>query len=402
MNNGLLSGIKVVEYSSFVAGPYCAKLFADLGAEVIKIETPAGDEARKRGPYLNDVADPELSGLYLYNNTNKKGVTLNLESATGREIFKKLMAEADIFIEDQAPGRLAELGLGYDELEKINPRLIMASITPFGQDGPYCDFKSYYLNTYHSSGGGYVLPAASPNADREPVVGGGYVGESDAGVNAAVSIMSALFWRESGGSGQYIDISKQESQMALERVNIVRFYELGKSPTRYEVNRVRDTLVHCKDGGYVMIVLHPENQWRGVVEALGNPEWANDDKFNNPKGRETNFGELKVKLNEEAAKYDTNDLFSMIQAKGTACGPANSAKQVFNSPQKKARDYFTTIDHPKAGPLSYPDLPCSNLSISKTEGKGAPLLGQHNEEIYCTGLGYSKQDVLKLKEAGVI
>lgn len=402
MAQGPLSGVKLVEYCSFVSGPYCTKLFADLGAEVVKVEKPEGDEARRRGPFLDDCPDSELSGLFLYLNTNKLGVTLNLYSEQGREIFKKLVTEADILVEDRPPDEMKQLGLGYETLKALNPSLIMASITPFGQDGPYRDYKAYYLNTYHASGAGYVLPAASPNADREPLKGGGYIGECDTGVSAAVGIMGALFWRDAGGTGQYIDISKQEQQMALERVNIARYYELGKSPTRYEINRVRDTLLQCHDGGYIMVVLHPEKQWDGLAEALGNPEWINDEKFNTQKAREVNFGDLKVQLRKEALKYDTQELFHRVQSQGTACAPVCSAEQVYQSPQTKAREYLVEIDHPRAGKLMYPGLPYQLFNKPPQDNQGAPLLGQHNEEVYCNRLGFSKHDLVKLREAGDI
>jgi len=402
MAEGPLSGVKLIEYCSFVSGPYCTKLFADLGAEVIKIETPEGDKARKRGPYLCDSPDPELSGLFLYLNTNKLGITLNLNSTMGRDIFRKLAAEADILVEDRPPGEMEKLGLNYDVLKEINPALIMASITPFGQFGPYRDYKAYYLNTYHSSGAGYVLPAASPNADREPLKGGGYIGECDVGVSASVAIMGAFYWRELGGTGQYIDISKQEQQMALERVNIARYYELGKNPTRYEINRVRDTLLRCRDGGYIMVVLHPEKQWNGLAEALGNPDWINDEKFNTQKAREANFNDLRVRLREEALKYDTEDLFHRVQSQGTACAPVCSAEQVFNSPQTQAREFYVEIEHPMAGNLMYPGVPYQLSKTTPHNNHGAPLLGQHNEEVYCNRLGYTRQDLVKLREAGDI
>lgn len=402
MTKGPLSGVKLVECCSFVSGPYCTKMFADLGAEVIKVEMPVGDAARQRGPFLDDMPDPELSGLHLYLNTNKLGVTLRLNSTTGREIFKKLIADADILIEDLPPGEMAKLGLDYEALKTVNPALIMASITPFGQSGPYRDYKAYYMNTYHASGAGYVLPAASPNADREPIKGGGYVGECDIGVSAAVGIMGALYWRELGGTGQYIDISKQEAQMALERVNIARYYELGKSPSRYEINRVRDTLLPCRDGGYVMVVLHPDKQWKGVVEALGNPEWVHDEKFSTHQARESHFSDLKVHLREEAAKYDTEDLFHRIQEQGTACAPVCSAEQVFKSPQTQAREFLIELTHPKAGKLKYPGLPYRFSKTAPGDGNAAPLLGQHNEEVYCNRLGFTKQDLVKLREAGDI
>ena len=402
MAEGPLSGVKLIEYCSFVSGPYCTKLFADLGAEVIKIETPEGDKARKRGPYLCDSPDPENSGLFLYLNTNKLGITLNLNSTMGRDIFRKLVADADILVEDRPPGEMEKLGLNYDVLKEINPALIMASITPFGQYGPYRDYKAYYLNTYHSSGAGYVLPAASPNADREPLKGGGYIGECDVGVSAAVAIMGAFYWREMGGTGQYIDISKQEQQMALERVNIARYYELGKNPTRYEINRVRDTLLRCRDGGYIMVVLHPEKQWNGLAEALGNPDWINDEKFNTQKAREANFNDLRVCLREEALKYDTEDLFHRVQSQGTACAPVCSAEQVFNSPQTQAREFYVEIEHSMAGNLMYPGVPYQLSKTTPHNNHGAPLLGQHNEEVYCNRLGYTRQDLVKLREAGDI
>ncbi|HOG45962.1 MAG TPA: CoA transferase [Anaerolineae bacterium] len=394
--------MRLVEYCSLVSGPYCTKLFADLGAEVIKIESPGGDEARKRGPFLGDNPDPELSGLFLYLNTNKLGVTLNPGSATGRAVFKRLIADADILVEDRPAGEMERLGLDYQVLRQVNPALIMASITPFGQDGPYRDYRAYCLNTYHASGAGYVLPAASPNADREPIKGGGFIGDCDVGVSASVAIAAALYWRLVGGTGQYIDISKQEAEMALERVNIARYYELGKSPTRYEINRVRDTLVRCRDGGYVMVVLHPDRQWKGVVEALGNPEWAKDEKFGTHKAREANFDDLRARLREEALKYDTADLFFRVQAQGTACAPVCSAEQVFKSPQTQARGFYEEIEHPKAGKLMYPGLPYRFSGTAPRGNHGAPLLGQHNEEVYCNRLGFTGQELAKLREAGVI
>lgn len=402
MAEGPLSGVKVIEYCSFVAGPYCTKLLADLGAEVIKVEKPEGDVARRRGPFLGDKPDPELSGIFLYDNTNKMGVTLNLDSPKGRDMFKKLVADADILVEDGAPGEMERLGLNYEVLEQLNPSLIMASITPFGQDGPYRDYKAYGLNTYHASGAGYVLPAGSQNKDMEPIKGGGLVGERDIGVSASVGILGALFWRNAGGTGQYIDISKQEAEMALERMNIVRYYMIGASPTRYQINRVRDTLLQCRDGGYMILVLYPQKQWEGIVEALGTPEWTKEERFSTQKLRDANFPELRALLREEALKYDTMELFNIIQAQGTACAPICSAEQVFNSPQTKARDFFVEIEHPVAGKLMYPGLPYKLSNAVPSHNHGAPLLGQHNEEVYCGRFGYSKQDLIKLREAGII
>ncbi|MFC1974103.1 CoA transferase, partial [Chloroflexota bacterium] len=177
MANAALSGVKVLELCEMAAGPYCTKLMADLGAEVIKVEKPGiGDEARHRGPFLNDEPNPEKSGLFLHLNTNKLGVTLNLENVKGQKIFKELAKEAHVVVEDRPPGKLAELGLGYNTLKEINPSLIMSSITPFGQTGPYKDYKAYPLNTFHSCGEGYVTPGQNNFPDYPPLKVGRFVG----------------------------------------------------------------------------------------------------------------------------------------------------------------------------------------------------------------------------------
>ena len=405
MANRPLNGIKVIEYCSFVAGPYCVKQLSDVGAEVIKVEQPEGDGARRRGPFMGDNPDPELSGLFLYNNTNKMGVTLNPETAIGREIFKRLIAGADILVEDQAPGEMKRLGLGYEILKQINPDLVVASITPFGQDGPYRDYKAYYLNTFHAGGAGYLLPANSLNFDREPIKAGGYLGEYDIGACAAISILAAYYWRRfAGGTGQYIDISKQEALLALERQNLACYYEWGRSPTRADCNyhNIRDTTIRCRDGVYVKIVLHPERQWEGLRRALGSPEWSMREMFSTNDSRVDHFEELNAHLTEEAQKYDAYEFFSKIQDEGTACAPICSAEWVFNSPQSKARNFYTEIDHPRAGKHMYPGLPYKLPGSLYGDNTGAPLLGQHNEEVYCGRLGYSRQDLIKFKEAGVI
>ncbi|MCK4242122.1 MAG: CoA transferase, partial [Dehalococcoidia bacterium] len=156
-----LAGVKVLEFASFVSGPYCVKLLADLGAEVAKIEKPGvGDEARRRGPFPNDIPHPERSGLFLYLNTNKLGITLDVNSQTGKRIFKQLVEWADILVEDNPPKVMEELGFDYETLKTINPQLVMTSLTPFGQSGPYRDYKAYGLNISHGSGSGYLTPIA--------------------------------------------------------------------------------------------------------------------------------------------------------------------------------------------------------------------------------------------------
>ncbi len=398
-----LDGVKVVEYASFVAGPYCAKLLADLGAEVIKIEPPnIGDEARARGPFLHDMPHPDLSGLFLYLNGNKLGVTLSLDPAPGQAIFKRLIASADVLIEDCPPDKLKELGLGYHTLTQLNPRLVMMSITPFGQTGPYRNYKAYHLNTYHASGAGYLLPSSSPNLDREPIKGPGFLGEYDAGLCAAVAILGALYWRGASGLGQYIDVSKQETIMALEKMELARFQAEGKNPSRGPAGRPPMRFMRSKDGGRILLEAPRDNQWRGLVELMGNPDWTKDEKYSTEQGRRENGDELRQHLAEWAGNHTTDELFHGVQSKQCPAAPVNSVEALLSSPQIKARGFLTEIDHPVAGRLAYPSLP---YHFSKTPGRlerPAPLVGQHNEEIFHHRLGYTKEDLVKFKEAGVV
>ncbi len=396
--------LKVVEFCSFVAGPFCTKLFADFDAEVVKIEQPGvGDEARRRGPFPHDEPNAETSGTYLYLNTNKFGITLDPETADGREIFKKLIADADILVEDKAPGEMKRLGLDYDTLKEINPSLIMTSITPYGQTGPYRHFKSYPLNTYHASGQGYFLPMNSTSLDREPVRGPGFLGECDAGMSAAIATLGALYWRDSGGgTGQHIDVSIQHAMMHLERSQLRRFIDTGKSPNRTGMGRLLETLLRGKDGNYVIVVLSSEKQWQGVFTAMGRPEWGEQEPFNSQAGRQAHFEELHVRLQAWADNYTAEEIFLMVQKEGSASAPAYTAEQFFRSPQIEAHGYLMEIEHPLAGKLKYPGWPYLFSNISWRTKQPAPLLGQHNEEVFCDRLGYTKKDLLKLRQAGII
>jgi len=404
MTERALDGVKVVECGNFVAAPYCTKLLADLGAEVIKIEPPgAGDKARRRGPFLGDVPHPEVSGLFLYLNTNKLGVTLNLESAVGKAIFKQLVADADIIVEDYAPGKMKELGLDYDTLREINPRLVMTSITPFGQTGPYRNYKAYYLNTYHAGGAGYLLPAASPNLEREPIKGPGLIGECEGGLSAAVATLGALYWCGVNGLGQYIDISKQEAIIALEKMELAQYHNEGKSPSRGPKKGWSPVRwVRSKDGGYVLLETAIDDQWQGLVRFMGDPEWARDEKFSTEEGRREHAAELREHVTKWAQDYTTEELFHGAQQNKCSSAPINSLEELVKSPQIEARGFIVEVDHPVAGKLKLPSLPYQFSRTPWGVGQPASLLGQHNEDVLCRRLGYTRQDLVKLKEAEVI
>jgi CoA:oxalate CoA-transferase len=397
-----LSGVKVVEHASFVAGPYCAKLLADMGAEVIKIEQPGvGDEARKRGPFPGGRSDPEKSGLFLYLNTSKTGITLNLRSAAGRGIFKRLVGTADIVIEDSAPRAFDDLGIGYGTLSEVNPGLVMTSVTPFGQNGPCADYKAYYLNTYHSGMLGYITPVGSASLDKPPLKVGGLVGEYASGLAAALATLGALFYQRRTGRGQYVDVSKQEALISLGRMNACASAN-GFAHTGRIVNLTgRGGILRCRDG-HVCVHMPEDSQWRGFVQLMGCPEWATDGKFGTIAGRMLYLNEILPFIEEWAETRSKEEIYHSAQKLGCTVTPVMTAEDIVESEQSKSRGLFREVEHPVAGNF---ELPIGPFVFSRTPPqvrKPAPLLGEDNEEIYIDRLGLTREDLSKMRDAGVI
>ena len=277
---GALQGLRVLELGEHLAAPYCTKLLGDLGADVVKVEHPdGGDPTRRRGPFPNDVedGDPECSGTFLYFNTSKRSLRLDVGTGAGRDAFLALASGVDVLVEDRAPGELDALGLGYAELARRNPRLIVASITPFGQTGPNASHRSYHLNLYHS--GGHTSPFASldPTGSRPPSRAGAHLGECDAGLTAALGILAAVYGRGADGPGQHIDVSKQEAMMCLERVTIGRFANEA-DPFR---GRGPGGLTRAKDGWVMLTTIEP-HQWQGLLRTMGEPAWSREEWCQTP------------------------------------------------------------------------------------------------------------------------
>ncbi len=404
MSKKALAGIRVLEYAQLVAGPYCGKLLADLGAEVIKIEEPdAGDEARRRGPFPGDIPHPERSALFLYLNTNKLGITLNLKTTTGMEIFKSLVKDVDILIEDKSPQTMKGLGLNFEILERINPRLVMTSITPFGQTGPYAEYKSYPLNSYHSGILGYLTPHGSPYPDRAPIKSGGMLGENGCGLSAAVGTLAALYTQRITNMGQRVDVSKQEAIIALERIYAAQYPNDRISDSRF-VNRpgLLGDLIPCKDG-HVVFQINETHHWHAFVQLMGNPEWAQDKVYDDSHERGNRYAaEIKPRILEWAMNHTKEEIYHKGQAGNCPFAAVMSAEDVVNSEHLKTREFFVDVEHPLAGKIKYPGAPYKFSETPWEIENPAPLLGQHNEKIYCERLGYAKQDLVKLKEAGIV
>jgi CoA:oxalate CoA-transferase len=400
-----LKGVKILEYCTTISGAYCAKLMADLGAEVIKIEAPGtGDGARRKPPFQNDQPDPEKSGLFIYINTNKLGITLDPEKSEGKEIFKQLVQRADILIEDHQPGEMEKIGLGYDELKKIHPGLIMAAITPFGQTGPYKDYKAYQLNISQMSGQGYMLPLVALDETRPPVKVGGNSGNFDPGLVASIAVMAALFWRTRSGKGQYIGLSKLEALMSMQRVESVCFPNGGINMTRMGSVQLKNPggVIPCKDG-YVVLVTPEEHQWESFLELMGDPPWSKEEWCLDRLKRMENVEKIQTEILNWAKDKTKEELFRKGQALSVPIAPANTAKDIVESPQFNAREFFIPLDHPTVGHIS--KFPSSPYRFSKTPWqilRPAPSLGEHNEKIFLEELKFSRDDLNRLKDSAVI
>jgi crotonobetainyl-CoA:carnitine CoA-transferase CaiB-like acyl-CoA transferase len=397
MTTGALSGLSVLELGSMVAAPYCAKLLADLGADVVKVEAPGvGDPARRRGPFPDDVPHPERSGLFLYLNTSKRGVTLDLGSETGRRIFRDLARDVDVLIEDRAPGELERIGLGYSRVSELNSRLVASSITPFGQTGPYRGYRSHHLNLYHASGHSSPFHVPGAAGGRPPPKAGGCLGDYDAGLTAAIGTIAAVIGRAASRRGQHVDLSKQEAMMCMERVDIGR---LTNDPDP-QPRRMVGGLTRAKDGYFIVTPLE-KHQWESLIRAMGEPEWSKADWCKDEMGRLEHRDEAREHIEQWAADLTRDEIYHLCQAEGTPAGPVRDVAEVRAWEQAKAREFFVELEHPVAGSQVYPTAP---YRFSKTPwaGSSAPLLGEHNEEVYCDGLGYSRQELARLAAAGVI
>ena len=270
-----------LEIADFVAGPFCGKLLSGLGFTVVKVQPPShvAGGRHEKPQELPRYPEPPSVGLYL--NIGKLSVTLDIEKSEGVRIFADLARRASVIVEDRPPGYMADLGLSYPELAQANPRLVVLSLTPFGQTGPYSKYKSYYLNTYHSGGDGFL------QGDSTPTKGPGYMGEYQAGVSAAIAAMAAYYNARLTGQGQHVDVSKQEALMFTNRALVSSYMNSGMLETRKTRSFPYGGRFRCKDGD-VIIVAQENAQWAGLTEVIGHPELAKDERFKDFASRSAN------------------------------------------------------------------------------------------------------------------
>ena len=398
---GLLAGVKVIDLTHYFAGPYCAKLLATLGAEVIKVERPGGgDPLRHFPPFANPRQPGESGAWFLYLNTAKKSLTLDLKTDQGRAIIQELARSADILVENFAPGVMAKLGLDYDTLSRENPALVMTSISNYGQTGPYRDWKASEINLY--AAGGLMNITGEP--EQPPLKEGAPLAQLGAGQNAFVATMTALLHAEDSGEGQHIDLAIAEYATNVLENALMQYSYSGREFTRVGnrgYGRAAWGIYPCQDG-FVGIIAGPDQNWPEVANIMEREELA-DARFASRQGRLLNADEVDALMLPWLLEHDKVDIFKAGQEHGLGFSFVAEMRDILEMEQLTARDYFVSLEHPVAGTLQYPGPPISPESgdIASWVYRRAPLLAEHCLEIL-GGLGYSAAAVERLHAEGVI
>jgi crotonobetainyl-CoA:carnitine CoA-transferase CaiB-like acyl-CoA transferase len=397
---GLLSGMRVLDLSD-EKGSFCSKLLADMGADVIKIEEPGGNSSRMIGPFRGGTPHPERSLSFAYANTNKRGITLNLENSEGKELFVRLIKRADILVESYPPGYLDTIALGFDVLGGINSRLIMASITGFGQTGPRRDLKSCDLVA--SALGGQVYVSGSPSSP--PLKPYGEQSHLTGSLFAALGILLALRRRRRDGTGGHIDISLQESVVSTLEHVMVRYFHEDIISKRQGNRHWNDffCILECKDG---FIHLTPFQYWETLIEWLEREGMAKDlleEKWGDPVYRLDHADYILAVLEEWTKTHTQEELFELGQLMRFPWAPVYSPEEVLSSPQLKARGYFHDIRELESGPvLKYGGLPFKSSEKFSVPFKKAPMIGEDNRKVYGKELGLSEEDMAAFSSRRVI
>jgi crotonobetainyl-CoA:carnitine CoA-transferase CaiB-like acyl-CoA transferase len=405
-NLGSLFDLRVIDLGHYIAGPYCASLLAGLGAEVIKLERPkSGDGSRWMAPFQNDEPGIEKSGLFHYLNLGKKSITLNLKSNAGKEGFKRLVAGADVLIENFEPRVMPSLGVDYEILKKINPSLIMTSISNFGQTGPYRDYKGYEITLSALSG----VQAEIGEPDREPLKLGGQQLQFQAGLVAAFNTVGAVCGRDLGGTGgQHIDVAIAEVAAVLKGHPITNFQFSGYNRIRNGMRPMAEiptddprvptvypiAMLPCKDG-YVCVDTEMEEQFDLLCVMIGQPELADDARFSDRTKRGVHADELDVVLTEFLKTKTAEEIFNDAIDMRVPIGILNDAGRLFRDPQHRARGFFVELDHPHLGRMEYPGH-IFIMSETPWHIDRAPLLGEHNREILIERLGCEEAELERM------
>ena len=411
---GLLSPYRVLDLTD-EKGVVCGRILGDFGADVIKVERPGGDPCRNIGPFYHGVPDLEKSLFWFAYNANKRGITLNLECADGKKIFQELIKSTAVVVESFPPGYMDSLGLGYLELSQVNPSLIMTSITPFGQTGPYRDFKGPDLITWSIGG----MAQVSGDADKPPVRVSFPQSYPHGGAVGATGTIFALYYRGVTGEGQYVDVSIQE-QVVRTLLNVRQFWDIcgmkltraGQFRTGLSTISSQRLIWQCKDG-YINFTTY--GGVTGVTSNRALVNWMNSDgvkdeylngidwdKYDIAKSTDEQFARIEAPLNRFFMKHTRAELFEGAIERGIMLYPVYSTKEIVEDPHLKDRAFWEELEHPELNEvIAYPGAFVKFSETSYGLRCRAPLIGEHNREIYAE-LGLSDEELSMLKQNKVI
>ena len=393
MNDKALSGLKVLNLTRVLAGPFATMILADMGADVIKLEMPVtGDDSRQFGPYVEGE-----SAYFMSINRNKRSMTINLKSDEAKELFKKMVREADIVVENYRPGTMEKLGLGYDVLKEINPRIIYAASSGFGHTGPYSK-RAAYDAVVQAMGGVMSITGA---LGGKPTKVGPSVADIIAGLYTAIGILAAVNYRNLTGKGQKVDVAMLDSQVSILENAIARYTATGVNPE--PLGNRHPSIVPFEDfetaNGSIMIAAGNDALFKKLVDALGVPDLADDERFKTNPKRGENYTAIRPLLAEPFLTKTTEEWIDILNQAGVPNGPINNIEGVVNDPQVIARNMVVEVDHPKAGKIKLPGVP---IKMSESQGEvrtAAPMLGQHTDEIL-KEFGLSEEELNILKNSG--
>lgn len=396
MGEGILSGVKVLDLSRVLAGPYCGMTLADMGADVIKIEVPGrGDDSRKNAPIVNGE-----SAYFMNLNRNKRGITLNLKSEKGKEIFKDLVKKSDIVIENYRPGVMEKLGLGFEDLKKINPAIVYGCVSGFGHYGPYSKRAGYDIIGQAMSG----LMSTTGWSDSPPTRTGTAISDVLAGLSCCIGILAAYSNRLKTGIGEKVDISLVDSTVSsLEIINMI-YLNTGRVPdrigNRYEAIYPYDSF-EAKDG-YVIIACGNDKLYNNLLDLLHLPGME-EERFSTNIKRVENHAPLKEIIENWTKTKEIDEIVEMCLNVGIPASPINTIDRVVKDPHiAEAREMFVETEHPIAGKIK---LTGSQIKFTEHKFKvsrPAPLLGQHNEEVLKDILNYTDKEIEELKGQNVL
>lgn len=379
-----LEGLRVLDLSRVLAGPYCTMMMADYGADIVKIEPPkVGDDSRAFGPFVG-----KESAYFMSLNRNKRSMTLNFKRQEECDVFREMVKYADVVVENYRPGTMEKFGLGYDELKAINPKIIYAACSGFGHSGPY-QYKPAYDIIVQAMGG--IMSITGPEGG-EPTRVGASVGDIIAGMFTAYGVMMALYHREKTGEGQKVDVGMLDCQVAVLENAIARYVTSGSVPVPLGNRHPSITpfsAFTAKDG-HIIVGAGNDRLWIKLCNILGKPELLTDPRFDTNSNRTVHVKELSAILNEVFVGKTINEWMDVLETAELPCAPINTVEKIINDPQIKARNMIVEVEHPVAGHLKMAGVP---VKMSLTPGaveRPAPLLGQHTAELLKEILGWDE------------